>query len=156
MEARILRRADVERLTLLHKSTLYRMVHRGEFPAPIKLGRRAVAWRTAEVEDWIATRERSLGEGAAVETSVEFDAEQLGLFAKRLRPADGVNLPVQDAWEAWCDQQGAKRDAKEVGGLERYAFTTRLRRLIPELPLVKAVKVSGKRQRVWPNWKLVA
>lgn len=154
MEAQMLRRRDVERLTGLHKSTLYRMVHRGEFPAPLRLGRRAVAWRRAEIEEWLDSRERSLGEGAVVETPVEVDAEQLGLFAKRVQPADGGELTVQDAWEAWCEQLGAERDARVVGGIERYAFTGRLRRLITDLPLVGSVRVDGKVQRGWRGWTL--
>ena len=56
----ILRRREVERATRLSKATLYRMMRRGEFPAPIRIGRRAVAWRRREAEEWVATRERVL------------------------------------------------------------------------------------------------
>lgn len=53
---RLLRRADVADLTSIKaNSTLYDMIRRGEFPAPIKLGRSS-AWRESEVRQWIAAR----------------------------------------------------------------------------------------------------
>ena len=45
MEYRILRRTEVLFMTGLATSTLYEMMEKGEFPKPIKLGRRAVGWR---------------------------------------------------------------------------------------------------------------
>lgn len=38
------------------RSTLYQLVKDGRFPAPIKLGARAVAWSSLEVEKWMAER----------------------------------------------------------------------------------------------------
>lgn len=35
---------------------LYQLVKRGEFPKPIKLGARAVAWPAQAIEAWIAGR----------------------------------------------------------------------------------------------------
>ena len=52
----ILRRPDVERLTRLSKATIYRLAKSGEFPTPIRLGVRAVAWRASDVEAWLASR----------------------------------------------------------------------------------------------------
>ena len=43
MEARILRRREVERLTRLSKASIYRKMQLGTFPLPLKLGDRAVA-----------------------------------------------------------------------------------------------------------------
>jgi len=40
----------------LSRSTLYAAMSRGEFPRPIKISRRAVAWRQLDVERWIAGR----------------------------------------------------------------------------------------------------
>jgi prophage regulatory protein len=37
-------------------ATLHRLVARGEFPAPRKIGERAVGWLTADVERWAASR----------------------------------------------------------------------------------------------------
>lgn len=33
------------------------MMRREEFPKPIKIGRRAVAWRESEIREWIDGRE---------------------------------------------------------------------------------------------------
>ena len=43
MEARILRRREVERLTLLSKASIYRQMQMGTLPMPLKLVQRAVA-----------------------------------------------------------------------------------------------------------------
>ena len=43
METRILRRREVERLTLLSKASIYRQMQMLTFPMPLKLGPRAVA-----------------------------------------------------------------------------------------------------------------
>ena len=58
MPTKFIRRPEVENLVQLSRSTIYLMIQRGEFPAPVKLGRRAVAWRAEDVEDWIQRRER--------------------------------------------------------------------------------------------------
>ena len=62
MEARILRRPEVERLTLLSKANIYRQMQMGTFPMPLKLGQRAVAWRADEIHEWIASRPRATGD----------------------------------------------------------------------------------------------
>jgi prophage regulatory protein len=38
--------------------TAWRMLRRGEFPAPIQLSRGRVAWRRTDLEQWLSTRER--------------------------------------------------------------------------------------------------
>ena len=43
MEARILRRREVERLTLLSRASIYHQMRMGTFPRPLKLGCRAVS-----------------------------------------------------------------------------------------------------------------
>lgn len=42
--------------TGLSRSTLYARVKAGDFPAPVKLGERAVAWPVESVRAWIASR----------------------------------------------------------------------------------------------------
>lgn len=37
-------------------SAIYSKINSGEFPAPIKLGERAVGWLQSEVDAWIASR----------------------------------------------------------------------------------------------------
>lgn len=49
----------------LRRSAIYAMIQRDEFPKPIKLSPRAVGWLTAEVDAWLASRERATGEAAA-------------------------------------------------------------------------------------------
>ena len=41
---RILRRNDVQKMTGLSRSTIYRWSSNGSFPKPAKLGPRAVGW----------------------------------------------------------------------------------------------------------------
>lgn len=40
-------------------STLWRMVRRGEFPAPVKLAPKVTAWPAGPVDRWIREREES-------------------------------------------------------------------------------------------------
>ena len=50
------RRRQVEQLVQLSRSTIYANVKAGTFPAPIRIGARAVAWRLSEVEAWLEAR----------------------------------------------------------------------------------------------------
>ena len=52
----LLRRPQVESMTGLKRSSLYALIQCGQFPKPIKLSARAVAWPLQAVEGWIATR----------------------------------------------------------------------------------------------------
>ncbi len=51
-----LRRPAVEAATGLSRSTIYDMMQRGEFPRPIRIGRRAVAWPESKITEWLAQR----------------------------------------------------------------------------------------------------
>lgn len=53
---RFIRIGEVTARTQRGRSTIYEMVRVGEFPAPIRLGTRAVAWIESEVEHWIQSR----------------------------------------------------------------------------------------------------
>lgn len=44
---------DVMRITALSRSTVYRRISEGRFPAPIHLGGRASAWPSADLQAWI-------------------------------------------------------------------------------------------------------
>ena len=50
------RRRQVEQLVQLSRSTIYAAVKAGTFPAPVRIGARAVAWRISEVEQWLEAR----------------------------------------------------------------------------------------------------
>ncbi len=52
---RVLRRPEVEARTGLARSTLYQRIKDGRFPAPIRIGARAVAWREEDVEQWLSS-----------------------------------------------------------------------------------------------------
>ena len=57
MTATILRRPAVEQATGLSRSTIYAMMAEGAFPKPVRLGKRAVGWREADVRAWLESRE---------------------------------------------------------------------------------------------------
>lgn len=52
----ILRLPVVKMRTGLSRSSIYLWIARGEFPAPVSLGARAVGWVESEVDDWVAHR----------------------------------------------------------------------------------------------------
>ncbi len=52
----VLRRPAVERITGLSRSTIYAMMAEGDFPKPIKLGKRAVGWRAVDLASWLESR----------------------------------------------------------------------------------------------------
>ncbi len=53
---RLLRLPEVLRMCGISKSQLYRMVRSGEFPAPVRISRRAVAWRGKDLLAWLEER----------------------------------------------------------------------------------------------------
>ena len=55
----IYRLHDVLKETGLGRSTVYRMVAEHTFPAPVKLAKRAVGWRSDDVRQWAASRPRT-------------------------------------------------------------------------------------------------
>ena len=52
----LLARQAVQSKTTLSRSSLYAMIARGEFPAPIKITGRRVSWTETSVNDWIQSR----------------------------------------------------------------------------------------------------
>lgn len=49
---RFIKRAEVEKLTTLSTSEIYRRIAAGTFPAQVTLGPKSVAWIEAEVVAW--------------------------------------------------------------------------------------------------------
>ena len=49
----ILRLKQVQARTNLSRSYIYLKVSKGEFPAPISLGPRAVGWLESDIDQWI-------------------------------------------------------------------------------------------------------
>lgn len=52
----LLRLREVCRRTCKSRSEIYRRIAAGDFPQPVKLGKRASAWPEHEVAAWIAAR----------------------------------------------------------------------------------------------------
>jgi prophage regulatory protein len=60
--SKFLRLTEVRKRVPYSRSTIYLKVSRGEFPAPIELGARAVGWLESEIDEWIESR---IGKGRA-------------------------------------------------------------------------------------------
>ena len=65
MNHELLKLAEVVKLVQLTESTIYRLMRSGDFPCGIKIGKRNVRWRKAELIDWLASRPRATGENQA-------------------------------------------------------------------------------------------
>ena len=64
MTDQLLTRREVESRCRISKTTVYRLAQIGAFPAPVKVGIKAVRWRESEIAEWLASRERSRGDRA--------------------------------------------------------------------------------------------
>jgi len=51
-----LRLPDVMAKTGMARSTIYAAIDSGDFPKAVKLGERAVAWDSDEIEQWMETK----------------------------------------------------------------------------------------------------
>jgi prophage regulatory protein len=56
MSTSVVRLPIVQARVGLSRSQIYRLVSLGEFPPPVSLGPRAVAWVSDEIEAWIESR----------------------------------------------------------------------------------------------------
>lgn len=43
----------VEARVGIKKSKIYELIHSGNFPQPVRLGRRNVRWRSDDIQNWI-------------------------------------------------------------------------------------------------------
>lgn len=57
MQIEIWRKPRVLATISMGNTWLYDSITKGEFPAPVKLGARAVGWRRGDVEAWLASRQ---------------------------------------------------------------------------------------------------
>ena len=62
MQDRLLRRRQVEDITGMSRSTIYKMMQSGEFPRPVRIGPAAVRWRTSDITAWMESRPVARGE----------------------------------------------------------------------------------------------
>jgi len=63
----LLREPEVKRITGLSRSQRYRMAKAGKFPAALRVGERASAWRASEIAAWL----HSLQPATTVASSAE-------------------------------------------------------------------------------------
>jgi prophage regulatory protein len=56
----LLRRPQVEARTGISRSTIYLWMKTGDFPLPVKLGTRLVAWRESDITAWLDSRIRGV------------------------------------------------------------------------------------------------
>lgn len=61
---RLIKLKEVMSNTGLGRSTIYKYVAEGEFPKPVSLGARAVAWVESEVDDWVLDRIEKRDQGS--------------------------------------------------------------------------------------------
>ncbi|MDE0614965.1 MAG: AlpA family transcriptional regulator [bacterium] len=59
---RLLTRRQIEERCGLSTSSIYRLMDKGLFPRPLRIGSRAVRWPESEIEAWLSTRPRSYGD----------------------------------------------------------------------------------------------
>lgn len=59
MRQRLIRLEDVMKMTALSRSSIYACIAEGRFPKPLRIGRRAVAWRESEILNWISSRQQA-------------------------------------------------------------------------------------------------
>ena len=56
MHNRLLRCCQVEEITGISRSSIYRLMKSGEFPPRVKVGRNAVRWRESDITAWVESR----------------------------------------------------------------------------------------------------
>ena len=56
MTTRLLRLSEVRNRVPFSRASIYAKISQGNFPKPINLGARAVAWREEDINAWIAER----------------------------------------------------------------------------------------------------
>jgi prophage regulatory protein len=59
MTERLLRIHSVREIVGLSRSSIYAMMSSGDFPRPLQIGPRAVAWRESDIRAWLDSRPRS-------------------------------------------------------------------------------------------------
>ena len=62
MHDRLLKRRQVEEITGMSRSSIYRMMQDGEFPRPVRIGPAAVRWKASDITAWMESRPVARGE----------------------------------------------------------------------------------------------
>ena len=56
MGDRLLRRRQVEEITGMRRSSIYRLMQSGDFPPPVRVGPAAVRWKESDITGWMESR----------------------------------------------------------------------------------------------------
>lgn len=56
MHDRLLRRREVEKITSMSRSSIYRLMQDGKFPRPVRVGPAAVRWKASDISAWLESR----------------------------------------------------------------------------------------------------
>ena len=59
MSDQLLRLTEVIDLVKKSRATIYMDMKRGDFPQSISIGRRAVAWKRSDLDEWLDSRPQS-------------------------------------------------------------------------------------------------
>ena len=62
MSDRLLRRREVEKITGVSRSSIYRLMQSGDFPRPLRVGLSAVRWRERDITAWVESRPEAMGD----------------------------------------------------------------------------------------------
>ena len=60
-----IRAQELATMLAVHRTTLWRWVHNGHLPRPVRLGPNTVAWDSTQIDVWLAARERTENGGSA-------------------------------------------------------------------------------------------
>jgi prophage regulatory protein len=53
---RFIRMTELKDKVALSRSQIYKLIQQGEFPEPIKLGKKISVWTDSEVEEWMSSK----------------------------------------------------------------------------------------------------
>ena len=62
MQNRLMRRREVEKITGMSRSSIYRLMQESDFPRPLRIGPGAVRWKASDIIAWIESRPVARGE----------------------------------------------------------------------------------------------
>lgn len=57
-DRQMLRAPEVVRRTGLSRTTIWRQIRAGRFPAPLALSENSIGWPAAEIDAWLGSRQR--------------------------------------------------------------------------------------------------
>ncbi len=101
---RVLRLKEVIFRVGFGRSTIYLRIRGGNFPAPIKLGKRSVGWLESVIDDWLLAREQT---SSSLKSTGTIPKRAIGGLSEAMRPptellhitgAESQRLGALGAW----------------------------------------------------------